>query len=146
MAEAVSIRSAVRKDAAACAAILNDWIDARDWMPRVHTRYEVTTFYQDFVFVRRDLFVSGDPVAGFLALDKDADVVTALYVATPGQGIGKRLLDFAKRGRQALDLWTFQANKGARRFYEREGFHQVRETDGDNEEGLPDVMLRWELA
>ncbi len=144
MAETVSIRSAARSDAACCAAILNDWIDTRDWMPRVHSHDAVTAYYQDFVFVKRDLFVAGDPIDGFLALDTEADVVTALYVAIPGQGTGKQLLDFAKRDKNALELWTFQVNDGARRFYAREGFQETRTTDGDNEEGLPDVLCRWE--
>jgi putative acetyltransferase len=46
-------------------------------------------------------------------------------------------------GRDRLSLWTFQANEGARRFYAREGFAEVRMTEGDNEEGLPDVLLEW---
>jgi hypothetical protein len=38
-------------------------------------------------------------------------------------------------------LWCFQANSGARRFYERHGFVAVEFTDGhDNEEGCPDVL------
>ncbi|CAN0600868.1 unnamed protein product [Ectocarpus sp. 12 AP-2014] len=146
MAEVVSIRPAVRKDAALCAGILNDWIDALDWVPRVHAHDDVTAFYQDVVFEKRDLFVAGDPVTGFVALDCEAEFVSALYVATPGQGTGKQLLDFAKRGADALELWTFQLNDGARRFYKREGFEETRTTDGDNEEGLPDVLCRWERA
>ena len=37
----------------------------------------------------------------------------------------------------------FQKNEGARRFYERHGFTAVEWTDGDNEEGAPDVRYRW---
>ena len=40
-------------------------------------------------------------------------------------------------------LWTFQSNHGARRFYERHGFVAVQHTDGDNEEGAPDVRYEW---
>ena len=137
-------RRAVPGDAGRCAAILNDWIDARDWMPRVHSHAEVEAFYRDFVFARREVWVIGEPVAGFMALDREADVVTALYVATPGRGLGRTLLEQAKAGREALELWTFVANEGARRFYAREGFAEIRQTPGDNEEGLPDVLLRWE--
>ncbi len=141
-----SLRRGVPDDAPACAAILNAWIDDRDWMPRVHTPEEVEAFYKDFVFVHREVWVSGVPVDGFMALDPEANMVTALYVARSGEGIGRRLLDHAKAGRSALELWTFVANEGARRFYAREGFREVRQTPGDNEEGLPDVLLRWERA
>lgn len=139
-------RPAEKNDAKACAAILNDWIDARDWMPRVHSHADVVDFYESFVFEKREVWVSGEPIEGFMALDLGNDVVTALYVAKPGHGIGKRLLDHAKTGREALELWTFVANEGARRFYAREGFQEIRQTDGDNEEGLPDVLLRWETV
>ena len=39
-----------------------------------------------------------------------------------------------------VNLWTFQRNTGARRFYERNGFIAVDLTDGaSNEEREPDV-------
>jgi GNAT superfamily N-acetyltransferase len=140
------VRPGRAADAAACAAILNAWIDGRDWMPRVHTPEAVVDFYADVVFRSWKVIVAGDPVRGFLALDPASATVTALYVATPGQGIGRRLLDGAKAGRDALELRTFLENCGARRFYAREGFREIGRTPGDNEEGLPDVLLRWERA
>ncbi|WP_233557284.1 GNAT family N-acetyltransferase [Rhodophyticola porphyridii] len=140
------VRPGRREDAVACADILNGWIDDRDWMPRVHTADEVRDFYRDFVFEQRRVWVTGDPIHGFLAMDEDDDLVTALYVAKPGLGIGRGLLNVAKDGRDRLKLWTFVANRGARNFYTREGFREIRQTDGDNEEGLPDVLLRWERA
>ena len=146
MSGAHIIRRAVPEDAAACAAILNDWIDSRDWMPRVHTSEEVAAFYRDFVFKKREVWVVGDPPEGYMSFDPEASEVMALYVRTPGQGVGKALLDHAKDGRAALELWTFVANEGARRFYAREGFDEIKETEGDNEEGLPDVLLRWDRA
>ena len=42
-----------------------------------------------------------------------------------------------------LDLWAFRSNTGARRFYERHGFVAVAFTEGDNEEGEPDVRYHW---
>jgi GNAT superfamily N-acetyltransferase len=61
-----------------------------------------------------------------------------------GGGLGSRLIEHAKRRQPAgLDLWTFQSNTGARRFYERHGFSAVEMTDGDNEEQAPDVRFRW---
>jgi GNAT superfamily N-acetyltransferase len=70
-----------------------------------------------------------------------------LYVAPghTGRGIGSRLLELAKkRHRGGLQLWTFQVNAGARRFYERHGFRAVEMTDGaGNEERQPDVRYAW---
>ena len=45
-----------------------------------------------------------------------------------------------------MQLWAFQSNTGALRFYERHGFVAVEETDGDNEEGAPDLRMRWTPA
>ena len=42
-----------------------------------------------------------------------------------------------------VQLWTFQSNAGARRFYERHGFVAVQTTDGDNEEQAPDIRYLW---
>ena len=63
-----------------------------------------------------------------------------------GQGAGTHLIEAARAsGVAALELWCFQANTYARRFYERHGFRAVGMTDGaGNEEQMPDVRYRWE--
>jgi hypothetical protein len=49
-----------------------------------------------------------------------------------------------QEGRSRLDLWTFQQNAAARRFYEGRGFKPVEMTDGSgNDERVPDVRYRW---
>ena len=65
-----------------------------------------------------------------------------------GQGAGTQLIEEAKAsGVAALELWCFQANMYARRFYERRGFRAIRTTDGaGNEERMPDVRYRWERS
>lgn len=85
-------------------------------------------------------------VVAFMALA--GDWIGHLYV-TPGhtgQGIGTAMVTLAKTRRPGgLQLWTFESNRRARRFYERHGFVAVGRTDGDNEEGAPDVHYRWRL-
>ena len=140
MIDAVTIRPAQTRDAVACAAIPNDWIDDADWMPRVHSHSGVTDDYRDFVFAKRAVFVSCDPPLGFIALDTENAFVTELDFAQPGHGTGRSLLDHAKFRSRKLDLWTFVANNYARRFYEGEGFTEVSQIDRNNKEGLPDVL------
>jgi hypothetical protein len=54
------------------------------------------------------------------------------------------LLQVAKRAFNCLQLWTFQRNLGARRFYEARGFELVEGTDGArNEEKEPDARYLW---
>ncbi|WP_170230486.1 GNAT family N-acetyltransferase [Roseibium hamelinense] len=131
--------------------ILNAWIDETAWMPRVHSHQSVIDYYQTHVFRHCDVFVGVDSehcVMGFLAIDTD-DLITALYLARAARGreLGRQLLDHVKTERaRDLSLWTFEANSGARAFYHREGFQEVRRTKGDNEEHLPDILYRWTAA
>ena len=81
---------------------------------------------------------------GFIALRHGT--IHSLYLAPQarGQGIGRHLLDHAKARHRRLDLWTHQANSGARSFYARQGFYENRLTNGEgNDENLPDVHLVW---
>jgi GNAT superfamily N-acetyltransferase len=142
----VVCRPARREDMSACAAIVNRWIDDTHWMPRIHYHGDVQRYYRT-VFAERDVNIAEyeGKMAAFMALSED-HYVTALYVERRmrGKGCGKALLDLAKEKHpDGLKLWTFQANQGARRFYLREGFREVRRTNGDNEEGLPDILLEW---
>ena len=139
------VRPAVPGDAAVCAAIHNDWIDSTPWMPRVHSPDSLVRFYSEYLLPKTRMFVVGDPPKAYLSLN-DEGLIAALYSALPGAGLGKALLDHAKSLTQTLTLWTFAANTGAQKFYEREGFEAIRRTDGDNEEGLPDILYRWDAA
>ncbi|MEM7237705.1 MAG: GNAT family N-acetyltransferase [Pseudomonadota bacterium] len=137
------IRRGVLEDAAACAGILNDWIDATEWMPRCHSHADVVGHYRSHVLPEQQVWVAevSGRVVAFLALAEDR-TVTALYVAAAsrGAGLGTALLDAAGRA-CPLRLWTFAVNHGARLFYLRRGFHEARRTDGENEEGLPDILF-----
>ncbi|MEM8850511.1 MAG: GNAT family N-acetyltransferase [Pseudomonadota bacterium] len=139
------IRQATQADAPACAAILDAWIDATPWMPRIHPSDDVVRYFRKTVLPERRVWVVGQPLSGFLALDEDAGDITALYLAETarGQGFGRRLLGAAKTVATQLTLWTFVANTGAQRFYAANGFKQIDRTDGDNEEGFPDLRYRW---
>ena len=143
------------RHAAACAAILDGWIEETAWMPRLHDRASIGRFVHDVVFAMRHVFVAvpdapgtvvpSDEPRGFLAVDIE-DMVAALYVAAParGRGIGRALVERAKAETPGgLRLWTFRPNHAARLFYAREGFEEIGRTEGDNEEGLPDVLLEW---
>ena len=114
--------------------------------PPVHGDDEVRDWFQRVVFSSQDVWVieASGCLCGLMVLGDES--VEQLYVhpAWYGRRLGSRLLELAKRERSILDLWTFQSNVGARRFYERHGFVAVSATDGDNEEGEPDVRSPWE--
>jgi GNAT superfamily N-acetyltransferase len=142
-----TLRPGLSTDAKPLAAILREWIDETPWFRSPHPPASDPLFtlrkIRDGVVTVAD---TGEP-AGFLALE--GNYISCLYVAARhrGAGLGRQLLDDAKDRRAALRLWTFQANDRARAFYRREGFAEVQFTDGsENEEGLPDVELRWERS
>jgi GNAT superfamily N-acetyltransferase len=113
----------------------------------VHSDAEVHDWFATVVLPSRETWVVDDASAAVVALlVLDGAWVDQLYVdpGRTGRGLGARLLSLAKAQRpDGLHLWTFQSNTGARRFYERHGFTAIGTTDGDNEEGAPDVHYRW---
>jgi GNAT superfamily N-acetyltransferase len=114
--------------------------------PPVHSDDDVRTHFAIVVLPLREVWVveMRRRVVGFLVLDNDW--VDQLYVDPDwtGRGFGSQLIAVAKsRHPSGLNLWTFQSNVKARQFYERHGFVAVEVTDGDNEEGAPDVRYRW---
>ena len=115
----------------------------------VHPDAETHEWISTVVLPEREVWLTEDADRRALAvMVLDGSWVDQLYVdpVAQGEGIGRRLLEHA----QALDttgelqLWTFQANDRARRFYARNGFVEVELTDGaGNEERQPDVRLVW---
>jgi ribosomal protein S18 acetylase RimI-like enzyme len=85
-------------------------------------------------------------VIGVVATAREAQAswITQMAVdpATLGRGIGSALLAHVMHSlTPPIRLFTFQANSGARRFYERHGFVAVRFSDGQaNQEHCPDVL------
>jgi GNAT superfamily N-acetyltransferase len=113
----------------------------------VHDDDDVRGYFASHIVEDWELWVAEQDgaLAGILVLD--GDFVEQLYVepGLTGRRIGSALLAVAKRERpRGLRLWAFQTNTGARRFYERHGFIEVRRTDGrDNEERAPDVLYAY---
>ena len=142
------IRRATPSDSAAVAEV---WLRSRrasvPAIPApVHTDDDVRGWITDVVIPNGHTWVvaAESGVVAMLVLDRG--MIDQLYVdpAQTGHGLGSRLVERAKAEHpDGLDLWTFQANVGARRFYERHGFVAVDTTVGDNEEGEPDVRYHW---
>ncbi|WP_170326937.1 GNAT family N-acetyltransferase [Ruegeria arenilitoris] len=141
----VTLRPARSTDAGSIGEILHGFARENDWMPELHSRAETIAFCgwmidQNWVTVAE----TDAGVVGFLALN--GTEIHSLYLtpAVCGRGIGQRLLEQAKSDRAELSLFAFQANRGACRFYERNGFAEVARSDGSgNDENLPDIKYVW---
>jgi GNAT superfamily N-acetyltransferase len=143
-----TIRRATDADAAAAAEVwLRSFASAYDF-PHAHTDDDVRRWIRDEIVPRKETWVVEDDrgIIGFIALAPGW--VEHLYVdpVAQGEGLGRRLLELAQQrdATGALQLWTFQVNERARRFYARNGFVEVELGDGaSNEERQPDVRLVW---
>lgn len=122
---------------------------AMPWLTGLHTPDEDHWFYREQILPTCRVWgrFDGDELSGIIAF-RDG-WIEQLYVlpAFHGRGIGTELLDIAKGASERLELWTFQRNAPARRFYEARGFRMVEATDGArNEEREPDARYVWERA
>jgi GNAT superfamily N-acetyltransferase len=137
-------------DAGGIAAVFSLSSRLLTFLPMLHTVEEDRRFIENVILKECEVVVAeGDPgIVSFLA--RNGEEIRLLYSRPDfiGSGAGSLLLDAAKKSSVvALELWCFQANERARRFYEKRGFRTVRFTDGrDNEEKVPDVRYRWERA
>lgn len=114
--------------------------------PPIHTGGKVHTWFEQVVLPTKEVWVAEEGAEIVALLVLEAGWIDQLYVEPDrtGQGLGARLIEVAKQRRPAgLKLWTFEANVGARRFYEHHGFVATGATNGDNEEGAPDIRYEW---
>jgi GNAT superfamily N-acetyltransferase len=145
----IELRRAVLADAPAVAELFLDSFHATYDFPLAHTDDEVRGWVRDKLVPTMETWVAVEDqhIVGMMVVAPGH--LEQLYVAPDqvGHGIGRRLLELAKeRSPGGLSLWTFQVNDRARRFYGRNGFVAVEFTEGDNEEGQPDVRYEWNGA
>jgi RimJ/RimL family protein N-acetyltransferase len=116
-------------------------------VPIMHPDDDIRRWYREYLLPKTETWVAidGSRIVGYLSLS-DHEVIGLYLEATHvGRGIGTSLIELAKKRRpEGLQLYTFQINHRARRFYERHGFRAVDQNDGSrNEEREPDILYRW---
>jgi len=112
----------------------------------LHTPEEDQWFFRERVFETCEVWGAFDGAAmrGIIAFREGW--IDQLYVLPTAQrrGVGKDLLRVAQNAFDRLQLWTFQRNAPARRFYEARGFALIQQTGGArNEEKEPDALYLW---
>lgn len=117
------------------------------YLPDLHTPEEDLAFFRDLVLPRSIVWLAeaDGTLIGYAA--QCGDWLDHLYVdpAYHSRGVGSALLQAVREGSSRLQLWTFQKNAQARRFYERHGFVPAECTDGSgNDEKEPDIRYLWE--
>lgn len=136
------LRAGSQRDSAGVAALFGRARSEMGYLPQLHTKEEDRAFFEHQLARYSSLLaVVDEAIVGFAVFGDG--YLHHLYVAglCQGRGIGAALLrEVLDRSGAPLELWVFQENAGARRFYEHHGFVVVETTDGGgNEERLPDV-------
>ncbi|WP_027944398.1 GNAT family N-acetyltransferase [Amycolatopsis taiwanensis] len=144
----VVLRRAGDSDAIDMAAVwLRSFAAALPTVRRAHDDDEVRNWFSQVVVPQQEAWVAvaGASVAGLLVLADTELEQLYLDPSWRGRGLGDRFMALAKHRRpQGLELWTFQVNEPAQRFYRRHGFVAVERTDGlRNEEREPDIRYVW---
>lgn len=112
-----------------------------DYLPVLHTDEQTRRFFAKVVRQQRVHVAGvGSTLIGFAAVHDGWLNHLYLDPSWYGRGIGTALLRAATDGLDSVQVWVFQRNDGARRFYERHGFILQELTDGAaNEERQPDA-------
>lgn len=123
------------------------------YAPLAHTDEQVRAWIANQLIPNSDVIVAlvDNEIVGMMAVSQNdvASWIDQLYIhpRAVGQGIGTRFIEQAKtKSGSPIRLYTFQANEGARQFYERHGFKAIASSDGSgNEEKCPDVLYEWRV-
>ena len=143
-----TLRRATACDANTIADVYSASFRLLTFLPMLHTIEDYKWFIANVILKEFEVTVAEDETGIVALLARRGEEIRLLYTRPDriGMGAGTQLIDAAKAtGIGALELWCFQANERARRFYEARGFQAIHFTDGaQNEERIPDIRYRWE--
>jgi putative acetyltransferase len=145
-----TLRRANAYDADAIANVYSVSFRLLTFLPMLHTVEDYKGFIANVILKECEVTVAEDETGIIAFLARQGEEIRLLYTRPDriGMGAGTQLIEAVKATAiGALELWCFQANERARRFYEARGFHVIRFTDGaQNEERMPDLRYRWEFT
>src|SRR5438477_12534467 len=125
------IRRGTPDDAQAISRLFVRVRDQMTYLPRIADEHR--PLLGGWFLDRDEIWVAEESgvVVGFIGLSGAELTHINVDPDAQGGGLGSALLDHAKQQRtDRLELWVFQKNDGARRFYERHGFRLVKLTAG----------------
>lgn len=143
----IKTRIATLEDYSVIAGIFTPSRRLLDFLPERYGGAEDRWFIANIILRECDVTLAsldGAPAA-FLAREGSEIRLIHTHPNCLNNGLGAHLIKRVKQtGERVLELWCFQKNWGARRFYERHGFKPIEHTDGaGNQEGEPDIRYRW---
>ncbi|MCH5277537.1 MAG: GNAT family N-acetyltransferase [Desulfovibrionaceae bacterium] len=130
-------------------AVLDIWIRASErahaFVPSGFWRAQLDRMRDHYLPLAEVRVILWPKLAGFAAVV--ADHLTALFVAPEwqGRGLGRLLMEDARRRRNRLSLSVYESNRAARAFYEHLGF-AARERVRDTLTGRMEWIMLWRRA
>jgi ribosomal protein S18 acetylase RimI-like enzyme len=136
-------------------AIANVYITCRKellaFAPLTHSDENIKRWIHEALIPNEMVIVAEENqvIIGMMSFTNTQDMgrINQLYVhpSFVGRGIGTLMIKLAKSMLGSpIQLYTFQQNTGAIRFYERNGFRAIAFSDGsDNEESCPAILYEW---
>ncbi|EKN71622.1 GNAT family acetyltransferase [Neobacillus bataviensis LMG 21833] len=124
------------------------WRDSKEQAIRqkeIHS-FENHVYFLDHILPEQfqvDLALIEENVVGMAAYNEREISQLYIHIDYQGIGIGQTLLEKIKaQSSGRLTLHTFEINKNAQRFYEKNGF-EIIGRGHENEENLPDIQYEW---
>lgn len=144
-----AIRRATLADAGETAAVFSAAFRSMTFVPKIHTDEEDRAFVAGLIAGKECWVAEGDGrIVGFACFHNGWLEQLYVHPSQHNRGAGTQLLRQVMSAHpEGFQFWTFEANAGARRFYERHGCVAVEFTDGSgNEERTSDVRYEWRPA
>jgi GNAT superfamily N-acetyltransferase len=138
----VSLRPATLEDAGVLSAIHR----LAAFLPPLHGAADDLRFVRERLMSENQIWVAeaGGAVVGYIAFNDGWVSHLFVHPEHQGLGIGATLLAHVMADGRERQLWTFEKNARARRFYEDRGWVLAEVTDGQgNEQKEPEVRYVW---
>lgn len=138
------IRPLQASDLAGVAEIwLNTNQKAHDFIPTEYWQDHFEQVKQMLPLAEVYLYEEQGEIQGFIGLS--GSYIAGIFVCGQAQsrGIGRKLLDYAKAGKNRLELRVYQKNARAIAFYRREQF-EIQSECLDGETGEKEYLMAWE--
>jgi len=138
------IRPLQAPDLARAAEIwLNTNLKAHDFIPAEYWQDHFDQVKQMLPLAEVYLYEEQGEIQGFIGLS--GSYIAGIFVCGQAQsrGIGRKLLDYAKAGKNRLELRVYQKNARAIAFYRREQF-EIQAECLDGETGEKEYLMAWE--
>ena len=126
--------------------VLDIWLtanlQAHSFIPAAYWKGNAEAVRQALPQAEVYVWEEDEMIWGFLGLEGDHIAGIFVHPEAQSRGLGRRLLDRAREGRDQLSLHVYQKNVRAAAFYRREGFSAL-EAGADEGTGEGELRMVW---